>query len=350
MPCIFNNRFRHTRQHNPEPMQQLISIKDISQPESLLGQALWLKQQPGRLSGMGQGKTLGLLFFNPSLRTRLSTQKAAASLGMQCMVMNVGSEGWQIETEEGVVMDGDKQEHIQEAAAVMSQYCDIIGVRTFARFQCREQDYRDECINGFARYASVPVISLESATGHPLQGLADMMTIYRNRTTDKPKIVLSWAPHPKRLPQAVPNSFVEWATALGWPVTICNPPGFDLAPHITRNANVLHNQEQALEDADFVYAKNWSSYESYGQVGTQYSDWTISPEKMAGTNNAGFMHCLPVRRNVVVDEQVLTSPRSLVLDQANNRTFAAQAVLARILLHQMNPQQHDFHNPEQQCA
>ena len=305
----------------------------------LVQEALLLKKDPFAESGLGRNKTLGLVFFNASLRTRLSTQKAAQNLGMQVMVMNVAQDGWALEMEDGVVMDGDKVEHVREAAAVIGQYCDLIGIRSFAGLVDREKDYQEAVLSKFVQHAGVPILSLESATRHPLQSLADLITMEELKPTgraDKPKVVLTWAPHPKALPQAVPNSFAEWvraAESLGSvDFVIAHPEGYELAPEFVGHARVTHNQREAFEGADFIYAKNWSSYQHYGQILSKDPAWTVDTEKMALTNHARFMHCLPVRRNVVVTDEVLNSPHSVVIRQAGNRVCAAQAVLKRMLL------------------
>ncbi|WP_196885393.1 N-acetylornithine carbamoyltransferase [Aureivirga sp. CE67] len=311
-------------------MKQFTSVKDIDSLEEMISLAQKMKENPFVNKHLGENKTLGLLFFNPSLRTRMSTQKAAMNLGMQIMVMNVNSDGWQIELENGTVMNQGTSEHIKEAAGVLSQYCDVIGIRAFANLKNQQEDYEEKILNKFIEFASVPVISLESATKHPLQSFADVLTIEENKTKKKPKIVLTWAPHPKALPQAVANSFVGWIKETEAELVIANPKGFDLNPEITKGIPVLHNQEEALENADFVYVKNWSSYEDYGKT-LEDENWMLTQEKMDKTNHGKFMHCLPVRRNVVVSDEVIDSQASLVLEQANNRTFSAQAVLYKIL-------------------
>lgn len=307
------------------------SANDISNMEAWLKKALEIKANPFAYKEFGQNKTLGLIFLNPSLRTRLSTQKAAMNLGMNVMVMNLGTEGWSIEMTDGTVMDQGSQEHIKEAAGVISQYCDIIGIRTFAELKNRDEDYSEKVLTKFIQNARVPVVSLESATLHPLQSLADLITIEEQKKVTRPKVVLSWAPHPRALPQAVANSFVEWMKQADVELVITNPEGFDLAPSFTDGVPVIHNQDEALAGADFVYAKNWSSFENYGQTAPNLTNWTISQAKMDLTNNGKFMHCLPVRRNVVVTDEVIDSQNSLVLEQANNRTYAAQTVLLKML-------------------
>ena len=312
-------------------MKQFLSIKDVANPKQLVQEALALKANPFGYSRLGKNKTLGLLFFNASLRTRLSTQKAAQNLGMEVMVMNMSNEGWQLEFDENVIMNGDSAEHIKEAAAVVSQYCDIIGIRTFSGLVNREEDYSEKVLNAFVANATVPIISLESATLHPLQSLTDWMTIEAHKKVDKPKVVLTWAPHPKALPQAVANSFVQWMKVAPVDLVITHPKGYELAPQFSDGVAIEYNQIKAFKGADFVYAKNWSAYNDYGKILSQDTNWTITEEKMRLTNSAAFMHCLPVRRNMVVADEVLDHGNSLVIQQAANRTFAAQAVLKSIL-------------------
>ena len=312
-------------------MQQFLSIKDVPVPAGLLTEAIALKADPLAYASLGKDKTLVLLFFNASLRTRLSTQKAAQTLGMNVMVMDIGSEGWQLEFEDGVVMNGTSQEHIREAAAVVSQYADIIGLRTFPGLKDKQKDYSEEILLNFVAYATVPVISLESATLHPLQSLADWITISEHSTKTRPKVVLTWAPHPRALPQSVANSFSQWMTQADVEFVITHPKGYELDPYFTKNALIEYNQDKALAEADFVYAKNWSSYTSYGQLLSTDSAWQITSEKMKLTREARFMHCLPVRRNVVVSDTVLDDANSLVIKQAENRVYAAQIVLKSIL-------------------
>ena len=311
-------------------MKNFESVADGSQLEDLIQKGRDLKAKPLQAESLGKGKTLVLLFFNPSLRTRLSTEKAGINLGMSVINMNAG-QGWQLEFEDGKVMNMDKAEHIREAAAVISQYADIIGIRTFPSLTDRERDYSDFILHQFMRYASVPIISLESAIRHPLQSLADLITIEEHKTKARPKVVLSWAPHPRALPQAVSNSFLEWVNRTDAELVITHPEGYDLAPQFTHGIPVTHKQEEAFDGADFIYTKNWSSLNEYGKILSQDPSWMITPEKMALTDNGKFMHCLPVRRNVVVADGVLNSDASLVIHQANNRTYAAQAVLHEIL-------------------
>ena len=309
-------------------MKKYTSINDISNINDWIAEAKELKSNPLKNSNLGKNKTLGLLFFNSSLRTRLSTQKAALNLGMEPIVMNVSGDAWGIEFEEGTVMNGSTAEHIKEAAAVVSQYCDVIAVRAFPSLTNKQKDESEQVLSAFVKHASVPVISMESATGHPLQGLTDAITISENSNKKKVKVVLSWAPHIKALPHAVANSFIQAMQKMDVEFVITNPEGYNLNKEITKDTPIYHNQEEAFKDADFVYAKNWSSYESYGEILDVDDNWTITKDKIG---DAKFMHCLPVRRNVVVEDAVLDSENSLVIEQANNRTYAAQLVLKKIL-------------------
>ncbi len=309
-------------------MQNYLSIQDIVSLPAWVAEARTLKKEPQRYHTLGKGKTLGLLFFNNSLRTRLSTQKAAMNLGMEVMVMNFGNEGWTLEFEDGTVMDQGAAEHVQEAARVVSQYCDIIGIRAFASLKDREKDEAEQVLQGFRKYATVPLLNLESSLSHPLQALADAITLEEHKTTPHPKVVLSWAPHPRALPHAVANSFVEMMRLQQADFVITHPKGYELDPRVTRGIPIEYEQEKALAGADFVYVKNWSSYTDYGKVLTQDPAWMLTAGKLG---HARFMHCLPVRRNVVVADTVLNSPQSLVIEQANNRTYAAQLVLKKLL-------------------
>ncbi|ADF53113.1 N-acetylornithine carbamoyltransferase [Zunongwangia profunda] len=311
-------------------MKHYTSVHDIENLDELIQEAIQLKKENSAAT-LGKGKTLGLLFFNSSLRTRLSTEKAGRLLGMEVLTMNVGADGWALEFEDGAVMNSDKAEHIKEAAAVLSQYCDVIGVRAFPGLKDKVKDEEEQVINAFKKYASVPVVNLESSTGHPLQALTDAISITELKKKDKLKVVLTWAPHPKALPQSVPNSFAEMMQKMDVDFCVANPEGYDLSNRVLNDTKVYHNQDEALKDADFVYVKNWSSYEKYGEVLSTDSNWTFSKEKLALTNDAKVMHCLPVRRNVVISDEVLDSENSAVIHQANNRTYAAQAVLKRIL-------------------
>ncbi|MEZ4984943.1 MAG: N-acetylornithine carbamoyltransferase [Saprospiraceae bacterium] len=311
-------------------MKLFTSVHDVSDPAALVAEALQLKQTPYAFSELGRNKSVLLVFFNPSLRTRLSSELAAKNLGCHVMTLNA-AEGWQLEFEDGTIMNGGTAEHIREAAGVMSQYADIIGVRSFPGLKDKEADYADTVIKAFAQHASVPVISLESAIRHPLQSLADWMTITEYQRKDRPKVVLTWAPHPRSLPQAVANSFIEWMQQAPVELVITHPPGYELDPNFVRNTPVLHHQEEAFRNADFIYAKNWSALAPYGGNHPVTSDWQVTTEKMELTDNGYFMHCLPVRRNVVVSDSVLDGPQSIVLAQAANRLYAAQAVMKRML-------------------
>ena len=312
-------------------MKKFTSVDDILDLDELISAAKKIKSAPLENSELGKNKTLGLLFFNPSLRTRLSTQKASLNLGMHCIVMNLNTEGWSLEFEDGTVMDGNKAEHIKEAAQVISQYCNVIGIRSFPTLTDKEKDEEEQVINAFVNYSTIPVISLEGATEHPLQAVADALTIQEYKKKRKPKVVLTWAPHPKALPHAVPNSFVKIMKLSEYDLVITHPEGYELNPEITKGATITNNQDEAFKNADFIYAKNWSSYNDYGKILSNDTSWTVTSEKMALTNNAKFMHCLPVRRNMIVTDAVLDSENSIVIPQANNRTFATQAILKKIL-------------------
>lgn len=313
-------------------MKHFLSINNVTDFKALVQSALDYKTSPFKDKLLGQNKTMGMIFLNPSMRTRISTQRAARNLGMEVIVFNLDKEGWQLEFEDGAVMAGTKAEHVKEAAAVMGQYFDIIGIRTFPGLINKEEDYSEHYINQFVKYAGVPVISLESATLHPLQSLADAVTIKELRTIQKPKVVLTWAPHIKALPQAVPNSFAQWMSH--WDeveFVITHPEGYDLDKKFTGNTPIEYDQDKALQGADFVYVKNWSSYEKYGQVINTTSAWMLTDTKLQNTNRASVMHCLPVRRNLVIADDVLDGPQSIVIQQASNRIWAAQAVLSEIL-------------------
>ena len=312
-------------------MRHFTSVKQFEDLKQALEAAKYVKANPFADQALGKNKTALLVFFNNSLRTRLSTQKAAMNLGMNVMVLDVNQGAWKLETERGVVMDGDKSEHLLEAIPVMGSYADVIGVRSFARFESKEDDYNEAILNQFIQYSGKPVFSMEAATRHPLQTFADILTIEEHKKKDRPKVVMTWAPHPKALPQAVPNSFAEGMSISDYEFVIANPEGYDLAPEFTRGIKVTHNQDEALEGADFVYAKNWASYEQYGQVLSKDRSWTVTKEKMALTNNAFFLHCLPVRRNMIVSDDVIESPQSLVIPEAANRVVSAQTVLKMIL-------------------
>lgn len=309
-------------------MKNFTSIQDIDSLSDWVTEARALKEKPKAFNKLGKGKTICLLFFNNSLRTRLSTQKAASNLGLEVMVMNFGSEGWALEYEDGTIMDQSTSEHIKEAAQVVAQYCDIVAIRAFASLTDKAKDEAELVLNGFKKYANIPVVNMESSVGHPLQALADAITIAENKTKERPKVVLSWAPHPKALPHAVANSFAEMMLKQNADFLITHPKGYELNPEITQGAKIEYDQEKALENADFVYVKNWSNYKDYGKVVNQDKNWMMTKEKLG---HAKFMHCLPVRRNVIVEDAVLDSKQSLVIKQANNRTYAAQVVLKRML-------------------
>jgi N-succinyl-L-ornithine transcarbamylase len=312
-------------------MKHFISPADVPNVQKLIQDGLEAKKNPFANQGLGKNKTIGLIFFNASLRTRLSTQKAAQNLGMNVMVMNVGQDSWLLEMEDGVMMDGSKAEHIKEAAAVIGSYCDIIAVRAFAELSDRAADYREIVMSKFMKYSGVPIVNLESATRHPLQSLADLITIEEHKKTAKPKVVLTWLPHFKALPQAVANSFCEWVNLTDYELIITHPEGYELDPAFAGRGKVIYDQNEALKGADFVYGKNWSSYQQYGQILSVDSSWAITPDKMALTNNGRFMHCLPVRRGLKVADAVLDSPNSLVVPLAANREWSAHAVLKSIL-------------------
>jgi len=312
-------------------MKLFSSVHDVADINALVAEALQLKQNPYAHQHLGKNKTLGLVFLNPSLRTRMSTQKAALNLGMNVMVLNVDKEGWALELRDGVIMNGTTVEHIKEAAAVMGQYVDIIGVRSFPGLKDRNEDYSEVIFNKFVEYCGVPLVSLESATRHPLQSLADLVTIEELKTKPRPKVVLTWAPHIKPLPQAVPNSFAEWMCKADVDFTITHPAGYDLCTDFTQGATITTNQDEALAGADFIYVKNWSAYEPYGQIFPGNEDWMLTNEKLKITNNAKVMHCLPVRRNLELSDEILDGPNSVVVHEAGNRVWAAQAVLKRML-------------------
>lgn len=312
-------------------MNRFLTVGDIGNLDAALKEAAEVKKTPFAWQHLGKNKTIILIFFNSSLRTRLSTQKAALNLGMNAIVLNVNGDSWKLETEMGVVMDSDKPEHLREAIPVIGSYCDIIGVRSFAQFQDRDFDYNETILNQFIQYSGKPVISLESATRHPCQAFADLITIQEYKTVERPKVVLTWAPHPRILPQAVPNSFAEWMNVADVDFVITCPKGYELAPEFMGNAKVEYDQKKAFEGADFIYAKNWSSYNEYGTNPCYDMSWTVDKAKMDLTNNAKFMHCLPVRRNMIVTDEVIDSPNSIVIPEAANRVVSAQVVIKRML-------------------
>lgn len=314
-------------------MKYFQHVEDIGDLKAAVNEALEVKANRFAYKHLGENKTLMMIFFNSSLRTRLSTQKAAMNLGMNVIVLDVNQGAWKLETERGVIMDGDKPEHLLEAIPVMGCYCDVIGVRSFARFENKTDDYEEKILNQFIKYSGRPVFAMETATVHPLQSFADLITIEEHKCVERPKVVLTWAPHPKALPQAVPNSFAEWMNAADYDFVITHPHGYELDPRFVGNARIEYDQDKALAGADFVYAKNWSAYAdpNYGKVLSTDRSWTITTEKMALTNNGFFMHCLPVRRNMIVSDDVIESANSLVIPEAANREISAQVVLKRIL-------------------
>ena len=315
-------------------MRHFTGVKDIGDLKLALEKAKYVKENPFADQALGKNRTLLMIFFNSSLRTRLSTQKAGLNLGMNVIVLDINQGAWKLETERGVIMDGDKTEHILEAIPVMGSYCDIIGVRSFAQFQSKEDDYNEVILNQFIEYSGRPVFSMEAATRHPLQSFADLITIEEYKKTPRPKVVLTWAPHPKSLPQAVANSFCEWMNAADYEFVITHPEGYELDEKFVGNAKVEYDREKAYKDADFIYAKNWSAYRdpNYGKVINKDMSWTVDAKKMALTNNAYFMHCLPVRRNMIVTDEVIESPQSIVIPEAANRVVSAQVVLKEILI------------------
>lgn len=314
-------------------MKKFTCVDDIGPLDKALAEAAEIKRDRFAFTELGKNKTLLMLFFNSSLRTRLSTQKAAMNLGMNVMVLDVNQGAWKLETERGVIMDGDKAEHLLEAIPVMGSYCDIIGVRSFAGLKDKREDYEERVIEQFIKYSGRPVFSMEAATRHPLQSFADLITIEEFKTKERPKVVMTWAPHPRALPQAVPNSFAEWMNATDYDFVITHPRGYELDPKFVGKAVVEYDQRRAFEGADFIYAKNWSAYAdpNYGKVLSTDRDWTVDAEKMALTDNAFFMHCLPVRRNMIVTDDVIESDRSIVIPEAANREISAQTVLKKML-------------------
>ena len=325
-------------------MRTFFNVEDIGDLRKALAEAQEVKANPFGFQDLGRNRTAILIFFNSSLRTRLSSQKAALNLGMNAIVLNVNGDSWKLETEMGVVMDGDKPEHLREAIPVIGSYCDIIGVRSFARFEDRDFDYEESILRQFVEYSGRPVISLESATVHPCQAFADLITIdeyWRKRKAEilaaggtpkaRPKVVLTWAPHPRALPQAVPNSFAQWMRAADVDFVVTHPEGYELCEKFVGDARVEYDQKKAFEGADFIYAKNWASYTHYGEILSKDMGWTVGREQMALTDNAFFMHCLPVRRNMIVSDEVIDSPTSIVIPEAANRVVSAQVVMKRML-------------------
>ena len=314
-------------------MRHFTSVNDIGDLKVAVREALEIKADRFKYNHLGRNKTLMMVFFNSSLRTRLSTQKAALNLGMNVIVLDINQGAWKLETERGVIMDGDRPEHILEAIPVMGSYCDVIGVRSFARFENKSDDYNEVILNQFIKYSGRPVFSMEAATRHPLQSFADLITIEEHKRIERPKVVLTWAPHPKALPQAVPNSFAEWMNVADYDFVITHPKGYELDPLFVGNTRVEYDQMKAFEGAHFIYAKNWAAYsdENYGKILSTDRSWTVSDRQMAVTDNAFFMHCLPVRRNMIVTDDVIVSPNSLVIPEAANREISATVVLKRIL-------------------
>ncbi len=314
-------------------MKTFTNVKDLGNLEAAVKEALEVKKNRFGYKALGENKTLLMVFFNSSLRTRLSTQKAAMNLGMNTMLLDINQGAWRLETERGVVMDGDKPEHILEAIPVMGSYCDIVGVRSFARFENKADDYNESVLNQFIQYSGRPVFSMEGATTHPLQAFADLITIEEFKTKARPKVVLTWAPHPKALPQAVPNSFADFMNEANVDFVITHPEGYELDPQFTRGAKIEYDQKRAFKNADFVYAKNWSAFadEHYGEILSKDRSWTVDSDKMTLTNQAKFMHCLPVRRNMIVTDEVIESPQSIVIQEAANREISCQVVLKRML-------------------
>lgn len=315
-------------------MRHFTKVQDIGDLHEALAKARFVKENPFADQHLGKNKTLLMIFFNSSLRTRLSTQKAALNLGMNVIVLDINSGAWKLEIERGVVMDGDKPEHILEAIPVIGSYCDVIGVRSFARFENKEDDYNEKILNQFIKYSGKPVFSMEAATRHPLQSFADLITIEEYKKSARPKVVLTWAPHPKALPQAVPNSFAEWMNATDYEFVITHPEGYELSSEFVGDAKVIYDQKEAFRGADFIYAKNWSAFSDphYGEVLSKDMNWMVDEDKMALTNDAYFMHCLPVRRNMIVSDAVIESPKSIVIPEAANRVVSAQTVLKETLI------------------
>ncbi|MFN2438963.1 MAG: acetylornithine carbamoyltransferase [Chitinophagaceae bacterium] len=335
---LMNDLSKSLLETSPSGNRNFISVSDVNDIDALVQKALSYKSDPFKDKLIGQNKRVGCLFLNPSMRTRLSTQIAAQNLGMEAIVFNVGAEGWSLEFEEGVIMNGTSVEHIKDASPILGNYFDILGIRTFPLLKDKDEDYSEQYIHQFIKYAGIPVISLESATLHPLQSLTDVITIQESlqnfplKNEGKPKVVLTWAPHIKPLPQCVANSFSQWINA--WNKTdfiITHPEGYELDSQFTKGATIIFNQQEALENADFVYVKNWSSYKEYGEILCTDEAWMLNNEKLEVTNNAKVMHCLPVRRNIELSDEVLDNANSIVTQQASNRVWAAQAVLSEIL-------------------
>jgi len=312
-------------------MKQFLSIDDVPDLDQLLAKASQVKSNSNTHRSLGKNKSIGLIFLNPSLRTRLSAQRASMNVGLDTILLDVNSGGWKLEFENGTVMNGDTAEHVKEAAGVLGQYFDFLAIRSFAKLKSRDEDYSEKILNAFVEYAGIPIINMESGTGHPLQAFADLITIKEFQQHENPKVVLSWAPHPKALPQAVANSFIQWMKAANVELVVTHPQGYELSSEIMDNVTLEYDQKKAFKNADFIYAKNWSSYTDYGKVLRSDSEWMITSDKMKLTKKAKFMHCLPVRRNVVVSDAVLDGSSSIVLEQAANRIVSMQTVLQAIL-------------------
>tara|TARA_R110002124_G_scaffold149259_5_gene315388 strand:+ start:34259 stop:35203 length:945 start_codon:yes stop_codon:yes gene_type:complete len=312
-------------------MKQFFSIDDVDDLTELLKEAVEVKRNPFSDKGSIKNKSICLLFLNPSLRTRLSSQRAGQNLGVDVTVFDVGAGGWQLEFSDGAIMNGNKVEHIKEAAAVIGTYFDLVAIRAFAKLEDRDQDNSEQILSQFIKHCPVPVVNLESSTRHPLQAFADLITIETHKKEEKPKVVLTWAPHPKALPQAVANSFSVWTQKAKYDLTITHPKGYELAPEFSRNAKIEYDQKKAFEGADFIYAKNWSSYSEYGKILSEDKNWMIDESKMKLTKDAKFMHCLPARRNVVVSDAVIDSENSLVIEEAGNRIVSAQTIFKKLL-------------------
>ncbi len=312
-------------------MKQFFSIDDVNDLKDLIKEGLEVKKNPFKEKGNIRNKSICLLFLNPSLRTRLSSQRAAQNLGVDVTVFDVGAGGWQLEFADGAVMNGNKAEHVKEAAAVIGSYFDLVAIRAFAKLEDREADYSEQVLSQFIKHCRVPVVNLESSTRHPLQAFADLITIETHKKIEKPKVVLTWAPHPRALPQAVANSFSLWTQKAEYDLTITHPEGYELAPEFSGKAHIEYDQKKAFEAADFIYAKNWSSYSEYGKILSEDKSWMIDEAKMKLTNDAKFMHCLPVRRNVVVSDVVIDSTNSLVVEEATNRIISVQTIFKKIL-------------------
>ena len=312
-------------------MKNFYNLNDIKDINQSIDEILDIKSNIGKSQKIFEDKIIGLIFFNPSLRTRMSTYKASKNLGLETFFINISNNIWSLEFEDGKIMDSSNVEHIKDAARVISNYCDIIGVRSFPLLKSKEKDAEDQIIKSFIKYSNIPVFNMESYIAHPLQALTDLVTIKENSLVNKPKVLLTWAPHIKPLPHAVPNSFVRAMKKMNFDISIANPKGFDLDPTISKGLKINNDQLDAFKGVDFVYAKNWSSFENYGKVSSNYNDWIVDEKKMAKTNNAKFMHCLPIRRNLVATDNVIDSEQSLIIDQSENRIYTAQHIIKKLL-------------------